>query len=463
MGQRTHMPKKKINKWLALCVVSSGSLLSTVNASSIVIANPVLANEFSISMNQVQWVTTVYLIIVCSTMLLFGKIGDRIGSHKLYISGACVFTLGSLCCGFSSSFAMLLLSRSMQALGVALWGSTSIGLVATIFPLEQRGTAMGLNAVMIGLGSMLGPSLGGFILSIAPWPFIFFFNVPIGVLVSIFAILWLRSPVPSPAIAPPLDICGAVLLAAVISSLILFVSGGFNGSQWFVVCFIVLVPFLLVAEKKHVAPLLDFGLFKNRRFFNGNKIAFLSYTANTMVSFQLPYFLEYVWHIPIGAAGLLIMISALAMAAVAPLAGILSDRFGAMRVMPAALVVSIVSQVIALALFATPTIPLFVVCLILAGMGMGMLNTPNNSQIMTAVGKEHTSYASGFAATVRNLAFCLGTAVSAGLFSMVVGFLSQGKPQVLEYLLAFRCIVGVALALLIVSLILCLRQESRVL
>ncbi|MDR1713944.1 MAG: MFS transporter, partial [Coriobacteriales bacterium] len=162
---KTARSARPSNKWLALVVTSLGTFASTVNASSVNIANPVLRGEFGVTMEQVQWVTTIYLIIVSSSMLLLGRVGDRVGSHRVYITGLAVFTVGSLVCGFSGNFVMLLAGRGVQAVGAAMLLATSMGLVATIFPLEQRGMAMGLNVLMVGLGNMCGPALGGLILA----------------------------------------------------------------------------------------------------------------------------------------------------------------------------------------------------------------------------------------------------------------------------------------------------------
>jgi len=452
---------RSTNKWLALCITSLGSLASTINASSINIANPVLAAEFSLSMEQVQWVTTIYLIILSSLMLLMGRIGDRVGSQRVYCTGACVFALGTLLCGFSNGFIALLGARVVQALGASMIVATSMGLTSTIFPLKQRGTALGINVLMIGVGSLTGPSLGGFILSVAPWHMIFFVIVPFACLCAILSAVFLRSPVPAVHNAAPLDKLGAGILAAIICTLILGMSGGFQGSQWFFLALIVLIPAFILIERRQPQPLIEFSLFRSRRFALGNMIAFFSYGGNVLVSFQVPFFLERLWGLPVAGAGLLLATSALCMAVCGPLAGMLSDRIGSLRVMPVALILNSAAFVLAFFIPKTPVIPLFVVYLAIVGCGMGILNTPNNSEIMTAAGRQFASYASGFVATNRNLAFCLGVGASAGLFGMLFGLFEHTAVADDAYVIAFRCILGIALAFMLTSLALCLYLRHR--
>jgi EmrB/QacA subfamily drug resistance transporter len=454
------IPAGKNYKWLVLGIISLGTLMATLNSSSINLANPVLARFFALGMDQVQWVTTLYLLLVSSLMLLFGRIGDRIGGHKIYLGGLLIFTLGSLSCGLSSSWPLLLLSRAVQALGGAMLMATGMGLVAMTFPLAQRGMAMGIGILAVSVGNMCGPSLGGFILSQHDWPVIFFINVPFGLLAFLLGLRWLRSPLPRPAgTALPLDYMGALLLGVIISSLILSLSGGFAGSYWFLALFAAALPLFIRLEKRHAAPLWDFDLIGNRRFAIGNLVAFLSYFAHVAVFFLLPFFLEEIWQAPVAQVGLMLMIAPLCMAVTAPLAGMLSDKIGALRLMPVALAVLCAAELILVSLSATPSLVHLGLGLFCLGLGLGMLNTPNNSEIMTAAGPKYAGYAGGFVATIRNLAFCFGTAASAGIFSFLLKIFVGQHDYTAAYLLALRCIMAAAAMVMLAALIICLRLK----
>ena len=408
---------KQTNKWLALATTMVGTLMSTLNNSIVNIANPILAADFGVTMAQIQWVATIYLIVTTSLMLLFGRIGDRIGSHKIYITGIATFTVGSLACSLVNGFVPLLLARALQGTGAAMQLSVGMGLVATIFPLKQRGRAMGTMMIMVGLGNVAGPVVGGLVLAYASWHYIFLLSVPFGLVAFFMAAFWLRSPVPrKPGITMPLK--SALLFTAAITCLIVFLSGGVAGRGWFGLVFCVGVVLLVLVEKRAKSPLFERSLLRNRRFILGNFIATLTYCAHMMLIFQLPFFLDTVWAIPVSTMGLLMMVSALTLAVGGPVSGYLSDRFGAFRVMIPALGAMVLSFGCAFLLGGEPNIGLFVVLMVLAGAGMGFFNTPNNADIMTAAGREHSSFASGFVGTNRNLGFCVGTALSAGVFHL---------------------------------------------
>jgi MFS family permease len=241
----------------------------------------------------------------------------------------------------------------------------------------------------------------------------------------------------------------------------LFLSGGFAGSKWFILLFFVAVPVFLIYEKRVAKPLIDFELLKKLRFSMGSLIVFFSYAANMMSRFQLPFFLEDVWNIPVGTAGIMLIVPAITMAIAAPLSGIISDRIGSMRVMPIALLIAIGAVIPTFFLGSEVSLPLFACFLALNGLGMGLLNTPNNSEVMTTAGREKSSYASGFLATNRYMAFSTGTAASAGIFSWLHNSLTPSFGANAAYLIAFRSIFAVVLILLVTSLIVCLIVKAK--
>ncbi|MDR1617021.1 MAG: MFS transporter [Syntrophomonadaceae bacterium] len=445
------------NNWLTLIIISLGILISAVNASSINLINPTLARVFNIDIDQVQWVVTVYLLVVSALMLLFGRIGDLIGSHKIYNGGFLIFTLGSLFCGLSGDFNLLLAARVVQGVGAAMLMATGIGIVATTFPLEQRGQAIGITVIAVGLGNMGGPTLGGFILTHFTWPMIFYINVPFGIIFFILGLRYLRSPVPENRNAiPPLDRIGALLLAILISALLLCLSGSFKGSGWFVLLFIAILPLFVWYEKRNPAPLFNFELMRNRRFTVGNLVAFLSYFAQTLIFFLMPFYMEEVLLLPTSTVGVMMMISPLLMAIAAPLSGTMSDKIGALRLMPIALALQLAAVVFFLNLRADSSLTHLAVGFILLGSSIGMLNSPNNSEIMTAAGFKYSGYASGFVATVRNLAFCFGTAASAGGFTALFDKFAYTREFIDAYVEALHLTVIAAAIIVLVSLFFCI-------
>jgi EmrB/QacA subfamily drug resistance transporter len=431
-------------------------MMTSIATGSINVANPLIATTYGVGIETVQWASTIYLLVICSLMLLIGRIGDRIGGHKVYLTGVVLFVLGSLCCGLSTSFVLLLLSRALQAVGAAMIMATGIALIMVTFPQEQRGMARGINVLMVGVGSMSGPSLGGLLLSIFDLNMIFYINIPFGLASLVLGLLFMRLPSPQGVAKEKLDIFGTLLLAACVTSLILCLSGGFAGSRWFGLLLLVFLPLFYLVEKRQPSPLWDFELLKKKRFSLGNLVTFLSYFANMFLSFLSPFFMENAWQFPVGLTGLFMMIAPICMALSAPLAGILSDKIGALKLMPVALLMLILGMLLLLFWGEEPNYPLIFGTFILMGLGMGTLNTPNNSEIMTAAGKKHAGYAGGFVSTNRNLAFCLGTAASAGIFSVFLQNYEVSSSQLTAYVSSLHGMAVIAAAITVLSLVICL-------
>ncbi|MCL1828792.1 MAG: MFS transporter [Oscillospiraceae bacterium] len=445
------------NKWMILCITCVGTLMGAINNSSINLANPTLAVVFAVDVHQIQWVVTIYLLIICSVMLLFGRIGDRIGSHRVYLCGFAVFSAGSLFCGLSGSLALLLTGRAVQAFGAAMIFATGMGLVAGAFPVSQRGQALGYNTVAVGLGSMCGPSIGGFILSRFSWHYIFFINIPVGVIGFLLGLKFLRLPVPvNTKNLPRPDGKGALLFAVIIISLISAISGSFTGSVWLLLPAAALIFVFFRRERRHPSPLLDFDLLKNKRFAIGSLIAFFSYFTHFGVYFLMPFFMTEILRLSTAAAALALMVSPVCMAVTSPIFGTVSDRTGALRVMPYAFLVILAAQII-FGFLKPGSSPFLAACgLALLGSGLGMLNAPNNSEIMTAAGPDYAGYAGGFISTTRYLANCFGTAAAAGAFTGFRNLLERSREATDAFAGAFHRIIIAAALIVCANLIVCL-------
>lgn len=185
----TYQENSEIQKkrWMILIVLYLFTFMSTLDGSIVNIALPVLSRTLNLPVAQIEWVTTVYLMAICTAILFFGKLGDMVGKIKIFKIGTIVFILGSLLCGLSHSLPMLLISRIIQALGASMTMANSQGIVTDIFPSTERGKALGLIGTFVSLGSIAGPSLGGIIVSSLGWPYIFWVNVPIGLVAVVLA------------------------------------------------------------------------------------------------------------------------------------------------------------------------------------------------------------------------------------------------------------------------------------
>ena len=169
------------NKWAILFTVLVMTFMSTLDSSIVNVALPVMQKALVVSLGDIQWVSTVYLVAICASMLIFGRLGDMFGKVWLFQAGVALFTVGSLLCGLSHTFAMLLVSRCVQGIGAAAAMANNMGIITESFPAKERGRALGLLASFVALGMMCGPVLGGVIVTSLPWECIFLINVPVGV------------------------------------------------------------------------------------------------------------------------------------------------------------------------------------------------------------------------------------------------------------------------------------------
>lgn len=153
-------------KWIILFTVLIMTFMATLDGSIVNVALPVMAKELNVTMGGIEWVVTSYLVIICATILIFGRLGDLKGKVKIFKIGIVVFTLGSLLCGISLNLPMLIISRCIQTIGAAGAMATNQGIITQTFPTNERGKALGIVGTAVALGAMVGPALGGGILSI---------------------------------------------------------------------------------------------------------------------------------------------------------------------------------------------------------------------------------------------------------------------------------------------------------
>lgn len=460
-------------EWAILLTVLPMTFMTTLDSSIVNVALPTMAKELNTSMAGIEWVVTSYLIVICATILLFGKLGDVLGKTRIFKFGIGVFTIGSLLCGFSNTLFMLILSRLVQAIGAGAAMATNQGIITETFPPNERGRALGMTGTAVALGTMVGPTLGGLIVSIAPWEYIFLINIPIGILVYIGVIKIL--PFKKKASDFKIDVKGSILL--MISITLLFTSINFGQSLGFTNMFIVMsfiISLILFAifirvEKISDNPMLDIKIFKNRLFSLSIFCGFTSFISIGAVNIILPFYYQEVLSLSPSAAGLMMTVSPIILAVVAPLSGYLSDKMGSEKI--SALGLSILSiGIISLVLFNVNT-PLIVVGILvgLLSLGSGIFQSPNNSLIMSTVEKNELGIAGSINGLVRNLGTTNGIALSTSiLYSRMSSKLGykvsgyvDGRADVFVYAMRF-VFIGIGVICLIGAILSVIRVVKKI-
>jgi len=409
----------KINgKWKTLFIVCLGIFMSTLDGGILNIANPSIAEYFSVSLGTVQWVINAYMLVITASLLMFGRLGDHVGMERIYTWGFMVFTLGSVFCSQAGSLSWLVCFRIVQAFGASMMMATGIGIVSNSFNENERGRALGITGSVVGIGNMAGPSLGGLLIDYFGWPSIFLINIPIGIIAVILAYRYLVPAAVPTGEAFKFDAPGTLLLALTSILLVLGLSPQMN-KAW-LVAGLLLIPLLVSVEKRRAFSLINFELFKIKPFVYGNILGAVSYVSHMLIYFLFPFYLQDLLALSPAQAGLFMTIPPLVMALTAPGAGYLSDRWGS------SWLTSVSFTIMALAHLTLSTISLIInplrigLGLFLLGLGLGTFGSPNSSSIMGSIAPDQAGYAGGFIATVRNLSYSLGTALSVAIYAAVV-------------------------------------------
>ncbi|MCE3201820.1 MFS transporter [Paenibacillus sonchi] len=429
-------------RWLILIVLNLFTFMSTLDGSIVNIALPVLVKQLHLPMAQVEWVTTGYLMAICSAVLFFGKLGDIAGKIRIFKIGTVIFILGSLLCGLSASLPLLIASRVIQAIGASMTMANSQGIVTDIFPATERGKALGLIGTFVSLGSIAGPSLGGIIVSTLGWEYIFWVNVPIGLIAIVLG--WKVLPKDLIRVKAKIDLPGSLLFAIFIVTLfagmLLGQQVGYGDSRIISALAAAAAAFIvfLIVELRRSQPLLQLSLFKNPLFSLSILCAFLVFVANFCFNIIAPFYAQNMLNLSPFYAGFLLMLFPISMVIVAPLSGALSDKIGSEFLTFAGLIVMVIAQFGLARLHDGSAVALVGVWIAMLGIGSGLFQSPNNSLIMSTVPRTQLGSAGSVNSLVRNVGMVVGitiaTSILFNVMSSKAGYrvtdLIPGRPDV---------------------------------
>lgn len=409
-------------RWWILTSISLGTFVSVLNINLVNVALPTISRVMDLEISQVQWVVLVFSVTVAATLLIAGNLADLVGRKKVYSGGFLVLMLGSLVCGLAPNFPVLLVGRFIQGLGAAMPMANGMAITTTTFPVEERGRALGIVGSMVGVGSLTGPVLGGFLIDVLGWHWVFFINIPLGLLAFLTALVLLPQDSQSRQ-HEGFDGAGAFLFAVSMVLFLLALSGVADRTTVFALTTAGVAVFgiFLWWEKNQEAPLLDLGLFKIPLFSTSLAAAFFAYLSMAALLILGPFYLEEVLGCSPSQVGFLMAPYPLLLTLVAPLSGWLSDHWGPVYLTTGGLLLN-VFVLLSLGFLGSDTSYLdLALRFALLGLGMGMFHSPNNSTLMGSVPFSKLGVAGGANALVRNLGMLLGTTVVVLLFSSFQG------------------------------------------
>jgi EmrB/QacA subfamily drug resistance transporter len=418
-------------KWGVLLAIGVGTFMTALDTSVANIVLPIIGKNFNAPITSVEWIVTIYLLVLSGLLLTFGRLGDIRGHKVIYLFGFGVFIGGSLLSGIAPNINLLIIFRGLQALGAAMLAANSAAILTKNFPAHQRGQALGLQSTMTYLGLTIGPSLGGWLTSFFGWRVVFYINVPVGLL-----FFWLGSHyIPRDTVTKQtekFDFPGGIAFLLGLGALLL----GLNkGAEWgwtsMTIIFLLisaaaLLTAFVVIEKRVANPMLDLNLFKKLPFSLSTASAIFNYIGLFSSIFLMPFYLLQGRGFSPVQTGLVLTAQPLVMAIIAPISGTLSDRIGTR--LPAVIGMAVLSAGLFLLSRLTPETDIITIMLALAvvGLGTGTFISPNNSALMGSAPKNRQGIAAGILATARNFGMVLGVGIAGAIFSTTLARASSG-------------------------------------
>lgn len=415
-------------RWYVFASVSLGTFMSTLDGSIVNVALPTIAKDFNVDLHTLQWIPGSYLLIITSLLLFFGRLADIVGKRKVFSWGYIGFIIGSFLCGLSHSVTFLIFARVIQGIGASMMMANSPGIITKVFPPQERGRALGTVGTVVALGSMTGPPLGGLITGIIGWQWIFFINIPLGLIG-----LWGSSnliPEEQGIKIKKFDYQGTFTWAiGIILLLIGFTQVETKGWTFSVLSLIFIGLFSIILfvkiESKIKEPLLDLTLFKNPIFTTGNIAGFLSFVTLFFLNLFMPFYFQEIKGFSPQKIGFIMMSYPIAMSLVAPVSGYLSDKYGFRIFTCLGMGLLTLNFLVLSRITANSPTYLLILSQCMAGIGMGIFQSPNNSSVMGVVPPNKLGIAGGVLATMRNLGMVLGIALSVSIFSFRLNYVGD--------------------------------------
>jgi len=424
------MTHKQANPWLVLVVLCLGFFMILLDTTIVNIAIPSIIDGLHATLDQILWVINAYILVYAVLLITAGRLGDRFGPRHLFVAGMALFVLASAFCGLAQDTNQLIAARAIQGVGGALLTPQTLSILTTIFPPHRRGAAFGVWGAVAGLATVTGPTLGGFIVTTWGWRWIFYVNLPVGIVA--LAATFLVIPDIRPGRMHRLDFIGVALatlgLFAVVFGLIegqRFNWGAIRG--WITIPEILAAGVLVLAifivwERFEPQPLLPLSLFANRNFSIMNWVSLL--LSFGMLGLFLPFiiYLQSVLGMTAFLAGLAVAPMSLTSMFVAPIAGRLADRLGGKYILLAGLLVfSFGMALVDWRAAVDATWVTFLLPLMVAGLGMGGVFAPLATVAMRNIRPEAAGIASGMLNTTRQLGGVLGAAVVGAILQNRLG------------------------------------------
>ncbi len=409
-------------RW-ALVSLSLSMLLSSLGTSIANVGLPTLAQAFTASFQEVQWVVLAYLLAITTVIVSVGRLGDIIGRRRLLLTGISVFTFASVLCGVVPTLWLLIAARAVQGFGAAIMMALAMAFVGEIVPKGKTGSAMGLLGTMSAIGTALGPSLGGVLIASLGWPALFLINVPLAILtlVLVYRYLPIDCEVPK-ADRARFDTMGTLLLALTLAAYALAMTmgrGSFGPLNMALLLAAALgVGLFVLTETRAASPLIRLAMFRNPVLSAGFATSALVTTVVMATLVVGPFYLSGALALDVAHVGLVMSSGPIVAALTGVPAGRAVDRYGAHHISIFGLVAMAVGSALLCVLPTGFGVPGYVVPLVAITAGYALFQAANNTAVMTNIRPDQRGVVSGLLNLSRNLGLITGASVMGAVFAI---------------------------------------------
>jgi len=406
----------------ALIVATVTSFMGPFLISAVNVGLPTIQEEFSVDAVLLSWIATSYLLAVTVFLVPVGKIADIYGRKKIFLTGLIIYELASFISVLATSVQTLIFYRVFQGVGAAMFVTTGMAILTSVFPLERRGRAIGIYVAAVYIGLSTGPFLGGILIQQFGWRSIFIFVLPFGVISIILTLKHLPGEW-ADARGDKFDLWGSIVYGLAIVSLVYGASLLPDILAVYLMAFGVtgLAAFIWMELKVNI-PVFEVRLFQNNRLFTYSSLAALiNYAATYAVTFLLSLYLQYIKGMSPQNAGIILVAQPAMMAIFSPSVGKLSDKIEPRILSSLGMTVTVFGLIHFIFIGTQTSILLIAGTLVVLGFGFAVFSSPNMNSIMSSVEKKYFGIASGTVATMRLLGQMASMAISTVIFAIYIG------------------------------------------
>lgn len=410
------------NPRLILFNVCLGQFIGALNQRALLVALPTLTRYFQTNLTAIQWTMLVYELTQIGLVLTLGRLGDLFGRKRMYIAGFLLFVLSSVLCGLSQSLPQLIVFRILQAVAGSMLLANGRAIATVAFPPAERGKALGISSMAFHVGFLTGPTLGGFLIDSMGWRSIFYINAPFGLLGAYLGWKHLTDTEGQES-RETIDYRGALLLLLVNTSFLYAMNQvphlGLGHPIVFSLLLASVTTLLLFIwnERRAKTPILSLSLFRIRLFTSGMLSLFFISSTQAAIQFLMPFYLQSIMGFTPTQMGWIIIANSVVIVIVAPAAGWLSDRLGSQLLCAAGSGLIVLAQFYIASLNLHSSVLRIIFPLAISGFGWAIFNSPNQSAVLGAVGRDQVGAASGATVTTARIGVSIGLAISATLFT----------------------------------------------